>query len=642
MRGLRGRGASLAVTLVLFSVCALALAAPASAQQSLSSIVGVVRDAAGLPVAGVKVEAASGALIEKVRTAVTDGQGEYKIINLPVGIYDVSFSAPGFTTLKTEAIDLPSAFNASVNGQLTAGDPGRTVSVKGTITQVDTTGTTTEQVITAEQQQTLPTGQSSAVQGSATLNAGLRVTDLTDVGGAESAQGQRTNTVSYHGKTGIRVQFDGLRSQNFCTGGYPAYVVNMSMVQDTSVQSSGMTAEYASTGAAVNMIPKSGSNSWKFAVSGLYTGGALVGDNLTSGLQALGLTSTSKSIYKFDMGNTWGGPISKDRIWIFQSNRYYGSKTQWAGIYYNATEGTPFYTNDYSRPAYRKEWTISPAATRVTWQTSPRQKLNLYGDLQKACTCQGETVGGIAPEAVNGYDLWPTGGFMATWQMAVNSKLLLEAGASAFLFHFPSWIAPEVTPGAVSILEASTNIRYNAATSSNAHDINYTDRYGQRFSLSYVTGSHALKFGVRDDFGLNWNNNHPFGNDANGVSYVFNKGVPTQVVESALPYYLKLNGFPELGIFAQDKWTLKRLTINYGLRYDYIPGLRARAARGCGPVSVLAARARLCGRLQHPELEGPHAARRCGVRSLRQRPHRREVVLRQVPEPHGERHRLVQ
>src|SRR5450631_2837439 len=128
MRVLRGVVASLAVKSVIFFVCALVLPAPASAQQSLSSIVGVVRDAAGVPVAGVKVEAASGALIEKVRTAVTDGKGEYKIINLPVGVYDVTFTAEKFNTLKNEGVDLPTAFNATVNGQLTTGNPSETIS----------------------------------------------------------------------------------------------------------------------------------------------------------------------------------------------------------------------------------------------------------------------------------------------------------------------------------------------------------------------------------------------------------------------------------------------------------------------------------------------------------------------------------
>src|SRR5205823_1132166 len=115
-----------------------------------------------------------------------------------------------------------------------------------------------------------------------------------------------------------------------------------SMVQDTSVQSGAMSAEYSATGAAVNMVPKSGSNTWKFTTGGLFTNDKLVSDNLSDELVARGLTSTSKGILKYDAGWTTGGPIRKDKIWIFQSNRYYGSKTQWAGIYYNATEGTRF------------------------------------------------------------------------------------------------------------------------------------------------------------------------------------------------------------------------------------------------------------------------------------------------------------
>jgi hypothetical protein len=579
--------------------CAVLSAASATAQQSQSGIAGVVRDSAGAPIAGVKVEAASAALIEKVRVATTDGQGQYKIIDLPNGAYEVTFSAAGFSTVKNTAIDLPSAFVATVNATLQRGSPEQVITVTGLSSQVDTQSVAAERVISAEQLSTLPTGQASGVQTSSTLTAGLRVTDLTDVGGAESAQGQRTNTVSYHGKTGIRVQFDGLRSQNFCAGGYPAYVVNMSMVQETSVQTGSMTAEYASTGAAVNMIPKSGSNTWRETVSGLFTNDKLVSDNLSDELKApvsaggRNLQSTSKPLKKFDAGFTWSGPLKKDKIWIFQSNRYYGSETQWAGVFYDLDEGSVLpadntglpghHRADLSHPASRKEWTISPAATRLTIATSPRQKLNLYGDLQRACTCQAETVGGIQPEALSGYHLWPTGGFMATWSMTVTNQLLLEAGTSAFLFHFPAEINPATKLGSVSILENSTGFRYNIPTTTDANDINYTDRFGQRFSASYVTGSHAFKLGITDDYGRNWDRTHLLGGDANGATYVYNNGVPTQVVEYAQPRYVKHNGFPEIGIFAQDKWTLSRLTLSYGLRYDYFQGFSSDQHLDHGP-----------------------------------------------------------
>src|SRR5713101_5340988 len=89
------------------SLALVLLAAPARAQQLSSTIAGSVKDAAGTPVAGVKVEASSPALIERVRTAFTDGQGEYKIVDLPIGVYEVTFSAAGFSTIKNVGVDLP-------------------------------------------------------------------------------------------------------------------------------------------------------------------------------------------------------------------------------------------------------------------------------------------------------------------------------------------------------------------------------------------------------------------------------------------------------------------------------------------------------------------------------------------------------
>src|SRR6516164_10190806 len=89
---------------------------PASARaQATSSIAGVVRDATGAVLPGVTVEAASPALIEKVRTAVTDGQGQYKIIELNPGTYTVTFTLTGFNTLRRDGVALSADFTAAVN-----------------------------------------------------------------------------------------------------------------------------------------------------------------------------------------------------------------------------------------------------------------------------------------------------------------------------------------------------------------------------------------------------------------------------------------------------------------------------------------------------------------------------------------------
>src|SRR4030088_2938517 len=93
-------------------------ASPTFAQ---GSVAGVVKDSTGGVLPGVTVEAASPALIEKVRTAVTDNQGQYKIVDLRPGAYTVTFTLPGFSTIRREGIDLSAGFTANVNTDLRVG-----------------------------------------------------------------------------------------------------------------------------------------------------------------------------------------------------------------------------------------------------------------------------------------------------------------------------------------------------------------------------------------------------------------------------------------------------------------------------------------------------------------------------------------
>src|SRR5262245_50073439 len=78
--------------------------------QQTSGIAGVVRDTSGAVLPGVTVEAASSALIEKVRTVVTDGEGQYRVIDVRPGTYTVTFTLPGFSTVKREGIELTAGF----------------------------------------------------------------------------------------------------------------------------------------------------------------------------------------------------------------------------------------------------------------------------------------------------------------------------------------------------------------------------------------------------------------------------------------------------------------------------------------------------------------------------------------------------
>src|SRR5215510_1683976 len=102
-----------------------------------ASIVGVVRDVSGAVLPGVTVEAASPVLIEKARTAVTDGEGRYQIAELRPGTYSVTFTLPGFSTFKRDGLELSSNFVATVNAELRVGTLEETVLVSGETPLVD-------------------------------------------------------------------------------------------------------------------------------------------------------------------------------------------------------------------------------------------------------------------------------------------------------------------------------------------------------------------------------------------------------------------------------------------------------------------------------------------------------------------------
>src|SRR3954464_10379590 len=125
----------------------LLMLAPAAAMAQ-SAIAGVVRDPSGAVMPGVTVEAASPVLIEQLRSAVTDGQGQYKIVDLRPGVYSVTFTLPGFNTAKRDAVELPTNFTATINGELRVGALEETVTVSGLSPVVDVQNAVQQTVLT--------------------------------------------------------------------------------------------------------------------------------------------------------------------------------------------------------------------------------------------------------------------------------------------------------------------------------------------------------------------------------------------------------------------------------------------------------------------------------------------------------------
>src|SRR3989441_11633006 len=115
-----------------------------------ASMTGVARDTSGAVLPGVSVEASSPALIEKVRSVTTNEAGQYRIENLRPGVYTVTFTLSGFSTVRREAIELSGTFVATVNAEMRVGAVEETVTVTGTSPVVDVQSSNRERVLTAE------------------------------------------------------------------------------------------------------------------------------------------------------------------------------------------------------------------------------------------------------------------------------------------------------------------------------------------------------------------------------------------------------------------------------------------------------------------------------------------------------------
>ena len=381
---------------LILMVWTLLLPRGASAQQTTSGIAGVVRDDSGGVLPGVTVEAASPALIEKVRSVVTDSEGRYNIVDLRPGTYVVTFTLPSFSTFKREGIELPSGFTATVNAEMKVGALEETVTVTGAAPLVDTQNVRKQTVVSSDLLNALPSSVKN-LKNLVSLTPGFKGNEGFEVTGGytQNVGGQ------YHGKSGSNVTFDGMGIQH--SAGNMGYTPNTALTEEVTLSTSGISAESNADGPVANMVPREGGNTFRGNTSGLFSGNKLQMNNLTDELRAKGLTTVNEVVRVWDGAVSVGGPIKQDKLWFFASFREWGSERQGAGKFWNLTQGTLFYTPDPARPATGYEWYESKAA-RITWQASQKNKFNFLVDRQRNCNCHGNVGDDVGQPA--GIDAW--------------------------------------------------------------------------------------------------------------------------------------------------------------------------------------------------------------------------------------------
>ena len=554
----------LALALLLFGV-----PLPASAQPAIA---GLVRDPAGAPIPGVTVEAASPALIEKVRTTATDGNGRYRIEALVPGLYSVRFTFPGMRPFRQDNVELTGSLTVVVDADLGLAALSERTEVIGAAPLVDVFRATPEVALDADLVKALPLARTYS---SVLFAAPGVVTSAID-----TITGTALTTFPIHGGrvNEGRLTVDGWTIGSPPSGNTPTnYSIDVANAAEVTLGAAGL-GERETGGLVMNVVSRSGGNTTSGSFYAGATGEGLQSDNVTPELRSQGATGNSRLSKVYDVSATLGGPLKKERLWYALTAHTGGSRREVPNVYYNRNAGDAsqwLYAPDLERHEY-SDRTFENASGRLTWQMTPRNKLTGFWDAQAVCrNCTGATPGAsepmrIAPEAVGvlGRDLHVT---QLTWSSVYSPHVMLEAGYGGTYFGVGNFERePNPTRGLIRVTEQCSagcaanggipGLVYRSQDFSVAH----TGSYLWKASAAYVTGTTTVKVGYQHT--LMTDDRTWFTNDQN-LAYRLNNGVPDQLTQSISPWVNDARAGWD-AVYVQMQRTADRVTLQGALRFD--------------------------------------------------------------------------
>jgi hypothetical protein len=553
---------------------------------SAQTLAGTVRDTSGAVLPGVTVEASSPALIEKARTAVSDGSGQYQITTLAPGAYTITFSLPGFGTLVRDGVELTGGGVTTINVELRVGALAESVTVTGETPVVDVQSARQQTVLSGEVVRALP-----ASRGYGNYLAAIPAIQAT---GFNSGLATNTNFFTARGgraNEGV-IQIDGLNvGSPFNGGGVSNYAYDMNNSIEVQVSISGGLGEADRGAPSFNIIPKTGGNNFSGNFFGSWAGQFGQASNIDDELRALGFADAPAILKNWDSNFSLGGPLKRDRIWFFANTRTTGNFAETQNQYANLNVGNPNVWTWARDEGVRvrnnsSRWVNS---VRLTSQLSQRNKVGFYYDYTKNCsgsavtkdgdecrkpgdnwTAAGPGIGpGVATTSPEAGTIWnaPLSILQGTWTSPLSNRLLFESGYSEFRVRWGDVQPDGAVTDLIPVTEQSTNAGvpfanylYRGWLAQPSQDQKHAT---WRASMSYVSGSNNLKFGHQGGFMVAKTTTQV----AQQLSYTFNNGSPislsTRVGPTRVSDRLRYGAF-----YVQNSWTRGRVTLQGALRFE--------------------------------------------------------------------------
>ena len=507
----------------LLALLLMALPALSSAQSLSGTITGTVTDAQGavLPGVTVVVTGRTGS-----QTQVTDDEGVFRFLGLTPGPYGIRAELSGFRPYEERSLDLAIGRTITLRVQMALGGLEERVDVTASPVSVDTTTTATDTTISQDLLFSMPLSRT---------NAAVNMMNNTPGVNSGSAFGGPAGS-------GNALMLDGVDTSD-PEGGTAWVFFNYNLMEEVQVGALGQPAEYGGfTGAVVNTITKSGGNRYSSLFEYRYTGKDLRGDNISDEVKEQNPSLRTQGVDKLnDYTVQLGGPIKRDKAFFFASIQRYSVREDPAGPRTIRTEVSP---------RFNTKVTLQPTASDNISGTFQYDQYNQTGRTSFFSGAAG-TTDALSVEQDSPEFVW--GG---TYRKVLGSTSFFEAKLTGYWGYF------DLDPKTNASMHIGDDGGFSGGAGYNAK----YDRLRNQLNASYsryvdAAGTHNFKFGVEIERSTT-RNRQTYVND---VYFYDIGGVPAY----AYSYSYDVEGDSKRNtLYAQDQWSIGRLTANVGVRVD--------------------------------------------------------------------------
>ncbi len=531
-----------------------------------ASIEGRVSDETGATLPGATIVVSSPAMQLGKVEQVSGADGGYRFLDLPVGVYSVAYTLPGFQSIVREDVRLTAGFVARMDAVMKVGSIEETLTVSGQGPVVDLTTTATMTSFTKETLESTPTSRAWA--DVLAMAPGLRPQNI-DVGGS-ALDNQRSGVRNYGTSGQITPQIEGINTRQGSNAAGMFY--DYSAVEEAQIQAVGNSAEVALPGAAWNAIVKSGGNDFhgRYTFSGQTS--TLQSSNVTPQLIELGVDPTGDEMrYYTDISGDLGGRIVRDRLWFYGALHDQRSEKSLIGFSQEPGPDGVFFTDD-DVPGYDKT-VVTNQTIKMTLQATQKYKMTGFFQRNEKVQPNGQSAGPFEPFPATYHYTFPARAAKAELTGTPNDKTLYTVMVGRQWYdanRYPQ--EGEDRPGNPRRFDRETGRSLGPQPT----QLRPRSRWQSTGSVSlypesFMGGSHNFKIGYQffwENTGTEWHNM------ASGdYRLIFDRvggvsGRPAEIEAYNNPIVATANHMDQYAAYVQDRWTLGRVTLNLGLRWE--------------------------------------------------------------------------